>query len=337
MTRYTPLWEQQGSYAASVDRRLIGSIWPSAASVGCAVTVSSGMTVNVAAGQVSVPTGNNTGSVLCASDAVEPVTLAAAPGSGTNRYDLVICQARGNDLDGGSNNDFIFTTVTGTAAASPTVPATPANAVALAQIYVPGGSASVTAGNISDVRPAGLAGSAFGGAIFANVAARNAAWPNPPNGATCITVDTNTEWQRINGVWYPPFQLLARVTHNALVSGVGSGGFDFNVTGNVAMPVARRVRVIGALNYDGSGTFVFSYAKYTIDGGSLVTINDRLGQQNANVGGRLSGDVSFLCTGVKADGTSVMTFRMGVACTGTINLQHALQEGWLEVWDAGAA
>jgi hypothetical protein len=156
VTRYTPLWEQQGSYAASVDRRLMGALWPGPASTGCAVTVSSGMTVNVAAGTVAVPTANNTGTVLCASDAVEPVTLAAAPGSGTNRYDLIICQARGNDLDGLNNNDFLFTTVTGTAAASPTVPAVPSNAVALAQIYVPGGSASVTAGNIVDKRPSGL-------------------------------------------------------------------------------------------------------------------------------------------------------------------------------------
>ena len=43
------------------------------------------MTVNVAAGQVAVPTQNNTGSTLCTSDAVEVVTLAAAPASGTNR------------------------------------------------------------------------------------------------------------------------------------------------------------------------------------------------------------------------------------------------------------
>jgi hypothetical protein len=152
MTRQTPLWLQQGTYAASVDRRLPGALWPAAAVLGCAVTVSSGMTVNVAAGSVAVPASNNTGSLLCVSDAVEPVTLAAAPGSGSNRYDLVICQARGNDLDGGTNNDFLFTTVTGTAAATPSVPATPNYATVLAQIYVPGGSASVTAGNITDVR-----------------------------------------------------------------------------------------------------------------------------------------------------------------------------------------
>lgn len=152
MTRFSPLWLQQGSYAASVDRRLVGFGWSAAAVSGCAVTVASGMVVNVAPGQVAVPAANNTGAVLCSSDAVEAVTLAAAPGAGTNRYDLVVCQARGNDLDGGANNDFLFTNVTGTAAASPTVPAVPNNAVALAQIYVPGGSASVTAGNITDVR-----------------------------------------------------------------------------------------------------------------------------------------------------------------------------------------
>jgi hypothetical protein len=156
MTRYTPQWLQAGTYPASLDRRLMQALWPVGACDGCAVGVSSGMTVTVAAGQIACPTANSTGVTLCTSDAQETVTLAAAPASGTNRYDLVICQPRGNDLDGGANNDFIFTSVTGSAAATPTVPATPANAVAVAQIYVPGGSASVVAGNIVDVRPDSL-------------------------------------------------------------------------------------------------------------------------------------------------------------------------------------
>jgi hypothetical protein len=156
MPHYGPLWLQANSYAASVDRRLPGALWPNGGVSGCAVSPSSGMIVNVAAGSIAVPTQNNTGSTLCVTDATETVTLAAAPGSGSNRYDLVICQPRGNDLDGGANNDFIFTNVTGTAAATPTVPAVPAGALALAQVYVPGGSASVTAGNITDVRPGQL-------------------------------------------------------------------------------------------------------------------------------------------------------------------------------------
>ncbi|HEY2300330.1 MAG TPA: hypothetical protein VGH66_00475 [Acidimicrobiales bacterium] len=156
MTRYTPQWLQAGSYAGSQDRRLISALWPGPAVNGCQVIAGTGMTVNVGAGQAAVPTQNSTGSTLCVSDNVEQVTLAAAPASGNNRYDLIICQPRGNDLDGGSNNDFIFTSVTGTAAASPTVPPTPPGALVLAQIYVAGGSASVVAGNITDVRPFGL-------------------------------------------------------------------------------------------------------------------------------------------------------------------------------------
>lgn len=167
MTRYAPQWLQTtpAGYAAAVDRRLIGALWPTAAATGCAVTVASAMTLNVAAGQVAVPTSNGTGSLLCSSDAVEQVTLAAAPASGLNRIDLVVCQARGNDVDGGSNNDFLFAAVTGTAAATPAAPAVPANAVALAQILVPGGSAQVTAANITDRRPLALAAGAAQGGV----------------------------------------------------------------------------------------------------------------------------------------------------------------------------
>lgn len=154
MTRYTPLWEQAGSYAASVDRRLIGTIWPTAYVSGCLVTVAAGtMNMNIAAGAVVAPASNNTGSVLCYSDAVEVVTSPTAPGSGTNRYDVVVCQPRGNDLDGGSNNDFIFSVVSGTASASPTVPATPAGAVAIAQVLVIGASAALSSANLTDLRP----------------------------------------------------------------------------------------------------------------------------------------------------------------------------------------
>lgn len=154
MTRQTPLWLQTGSYAASLDRRLVGAIWPTAAVSGCAVTVSAGtMNMNIAAGTVVAPAANNTGSVLCYSDAVEVVTSPTAPGAGSNRYDVVVCQPRGNDLDGGSNNDFVFSVVSGTASASPTVPATPAGAVALAQVLVIGASASLSAANLIDRRP----------------------------------------------------------------------------------------------------------------------------------------------------------------------------------------
>jgi hypothetical protein len=155
MARYA-LWEQAGSYAAGVDRRLIASIWPVAASTGCAVTAVAGqMQVNVAPGAVAVPAQNATGSTLCVSDAVEVVPIGGA--SAQNRIDLVICRPRATDLDGGTNNDMIFDTVAGVPSASPVAPAVPAGTVALAQVLVPTGSVAVTAGNITDARPAGLA------------------------------------------------------------------------------------------------------------------------------------------------------------------------------------
>jgi len=140
-----------------MDRDLIGALWPNPASTGLAVTAGSGMTVNIAAGRVAIPTGNQTGAALCTSDATEQVTLSAAPPSGTNRIDLVVAMVRATDIDGGANNDWILTTVTGAGAASPTAPAVPANCVALAQIYVTGGTAAIVAGNITDRRPSGLA------------------------------------------------------------------------------------------------------------------------------------------------------------------------------------
>jgi hypothetical protein len=114
------------------------------------------MNVTIQPGQVAVPSQNNTGSTLCTSDAVEQITIPAAPTAPNNRIDLVICRPRGADLDGGANNDFMFDSVQGSAAATPTVPAAPAGTVALASIYLAGGAATIVAGNITDLRPGGL-------------------------------------------------------------------------------------------------------------------------------------------------------------------------------------
>jgi microcystin-dependent protein len=157
MTRYAPQWIQAAGYSAAQDRALIGILWPAPASTGCAVTATTAMTLSVAPGQVACPTQNNTGSTLCTSDAAEQVVIAAAPPSGQSRIDLVTCQPRATDIDGGNNNDFIFTTVQGAqTSGTPAVPATPAGAVALAQVAVAGGSVSITQANITDVRPGNI-------------------------------------------------------------------------------------------------------------------------------------------------------------------------------------
>src|SRR6516165_3171330 len=155
--RYTPLWEQAGSYAAGVDRRLISSLWPNAATSGMTVTATSGMVLAVAPGFAAVPSSNNTGSLLCVSDAIENVTLTAAPAAGNSRIDIVYVQPRANDIDGGPNNDFIFAAVAGAASTgTPTPPTLPAGALALANVAVGGGVAAIVAANITDQRPGNL-------------------------------------------------------------------------------------------------------------------------------------------------------------------------------------
>jgi hypothetical protein len=157
MTRYAPLWQQAGSYAASVDRGLIGMLWPAGGATGGAVTaVTNTMTVSVAAGTVAVPLQAGQGSALCRWDAAEVVTIAAAPPSGQSRIDVVVAQVRDNALDAGGNNDFVFQAVTGTPAVSnPTVPATPTNALAMANVTVPGAAANLNSATLTDRRPVG--------------------------------------------------------------------------------------------------------------------------------------------------------------------------------------
>jgi hypothetical protein len=156
MTRYAPLWQQGGSYAASTDRGLMSTLWPSGGVTGGAVSaVTNTMTVSVAPGVVAVPLQAGQGVALCRWDAAEvPPALAAAPPSGQSRIDVIVAQVRDNALDAGGNNDFVFAVVTGTPATtgSQVAPATPTNAYAMAQVLVGPGVANLNAATITDKR-----------------------------------------------------------------------------------------------------------------------------------------------------------------------------------------
>jgi hypothetical protein len=155
VTRYQPLWEQAGQYAASQDRSLLGAIWPAGGVTGGAVTASAtAMTVTAAPGTAVVPLQAGQGCALCRWDAVadSTMTLNAAPPAGQSRIDVYSVQVRDNALDGLGNNDFVFAVTTGLPATSnPAVPATPNNAYALANITVPGGVANLSTATVTRV------------------------------------------------------------------------------------------------------------------------------------------------------------------------------------------
>jgi hypothetical protein len=157
MTRYAPLWNQALSYSASLDRSLLGAIWPTGGGAGAPpAAVANTMNVSMPPGWLAVALQSGQGSAVCRWDANEVVTLTTAPPSGQSRIDLVVCQVRDNLLDSGGNNDFVFTAVTGVpAASSPAVPAVPANAAPVVRVPVAGAAANLNSAALFDVRPLG--------------------------------------------------------------------------------------------------------------------------------------------------------------------------------------
>lgn len=95
------------------------------------------------------------GTYYCYNDnSAGQVSLVISASNPTNpRIDVVGAQVE-DAAYSGSNNDWKLTVITGTAAASPTIPAFPANFVPLALVWVPANATSIVAGDIIDLRVA---------------------------------------------------------------------------------------------------------------------------------------------------------------------------------------
>lgn len=109
-------------------------------------TSPTGMKVNVSAGQCVIPRSGSYGWV-CTLPTVATVDLAAS--NATNpRYDTIVARVRDSTLSDGSNgvwsNGFGIEVITGTPAASPTIPTVPAGALRLADVYVAANATTIT-------------------------------------------------------------------------------------------------------------------------------------------------------------------------------------------------
>ena len=155
--RTPPSWLQNGSHPAENDRLTTQALYATTGIVGAtslAVTQngSPNMSVNIAAGWAAIlgTTQTNMGVYVAYNDASTNAAIATAP-SVNSRIDLV-CLTVSDAYYTGSTNTVAVNVVTGTAAASPTVPATPANSIALAQIAVGTNVTSILTANITDLR-----------------------------------------------------------------------------------------------------------------------------------------------------------------------------------------
>ena len=158
MTLQTPpSWLQAGSYPAQYDRLTAQALWATTGIIGSsslAVTQNSpaGMSVRVASGWAAIvgTTTTNMGVYTAFNDATTVATIT--PADFTNpRIDLICVMVR-DAFYSGANNDVIFNVVAGTPASSPTVPATPANSIALATVAVAANASTIVTADITDVR-----------------------------------------------------------------------------------------------------------------------------------------------------------------------------------------
>jgi len=151
-----PSWLQAGTYTAQADRvnqqAILGSTGViGATSLTVTAQASPNMTVNIAAGWGAIVSGTSNAGVYGVYNDATVVQTITTSDTTNPRIDLIVATV--NDAQySGSLNNVVFTTVAGTPAASPAVPATPANSLVLAQIAVAANATTITTANITDRR-----------------------------------------------------------------------------------------------------------------------------------------------------------------------------------------
>ena len=154
--RTPPSWLQNGSHTAENDRlTTTGSLWGVSGvvrSADLAVTATTGMNLSVAAGWAAIlgTYQTNMGTYMAYNDGAATATITTA--DPTNPRIDVVCITVSDAAYSGSLNQVAINVVKGTAASSPTVPSTPTNSIALAQVAVAAGATTISSGNITDVR-----------------------------------------------------------------------------------------------------------------------------------------------------------------------------------------
>ena len=154
--RTPPSWLQNGSHTAENDRlTTTGSLWGVSGvvrSADLAVTATTGMNLSVAAGWAAIlgTYQTNMGTYMAYNDGAATATITTADAT-YPRIDVVGITVS-DAAYSGSLNQVAINVVKGTAASSPTVPSTPTNSIALAQVAVAAGATTISSGNITDVR-----------------------------------------------------------------------------------------------------------------------------------------------------------------------------------------
>lgn len=220
MTIHSPLWQQNDSYPASLDRQLISILFPTGGVSGSGdlqVTQRAAginRSVDVAVGKGLVPGSDvvDQGTYVVWQDAFTNVALTAAPGTGLSRYDLIVARVRDADAIGGANNDWLPDVVTGTAASSPTVPSLPASCLLLAIVHVGSNVTTIANADITDARQV-LGGQGWSTGDYKE----------------CASTAAQAGWLYCDGTAYSRTSYANLFAVISTTYGVGDGSTTFNI------------------------------------------------------------------------------------------------------------
>jgi hypothetical protein len=154
-----PLVLQNAGHASNLVRQLWGDTYTPGVMGSDHLEVTEQSTpdlgVTVAAGRVVIAGTESASQGVYYASNDDDVDVALATADATNdRIDLIVARVLDSFYSGG-DDEWELQAVTGTAAASPSAPAAPANSLVLAEVLVPsdpGGNPAITDGDITDMR-----------------------------------------------------------------------------------------------------------------------------------------------------------------------------------------
>lgn len=213
-----PVFLQAGSHPAEDVRRLFTTLTGdsegvlSSADLLVSQSDTPAMSVKVSGGRAFILGDFTTyqGTYFVENRGDTTLTIAASDPV-NDRIDLVVARVY-DSVYSGSSNEWALEVITGTPAASPTVPATPNSAIPLAQVSVGNGVSSITTAVITDLRDYAYL---RGGTLSVFTASHRP--DSPPEGMLVYVQDEDVVYVYNGSRWLP-----VGVTYNAAQSGTPS-------------------------------------------------------------------------------------------------------------------
>ncbi|MCU1617798.1 MAG: 18, gp18 [Frankiales bacterium] len=275
------------------------------------VTGTAGMSVNIGAANFVQSKSTADGAMRFANDGVISQALPAAP-TANSRYDVVYVK-QDDDTTGDTDALPVSGVVSGAAAATPTVPAVPTGAIALASIRVTTG---MTATSAAVITPLFDATAAMGGSILYRTLADLQADTKVQNAQVGQEIGSGGEYMRIAGAWTPTFiPNFVRHTKAKFSTSTSVGGGSVVLTHTPAtMPFAQRV-VIESVSHPQMGTAGYYSIGATATGAGVFVDSDGASASTTGVP-----NSSWVLAGTAATYVRVFTVDIppNVACTITL-------------------